>query len=85
MDADQQGVFDRLSAAKDLMAVIPTPANLIALNSAITGMVTLIDEFEATGYKGAVRTLSAAMVPAVLLRTSNSRVFCFQWRRTEGG
>ncbi|MFM9928083.1 CdiA family toxin C-terminal domain-containing protein [Variovorax sp. H27-G14] len=74
VDASQQVVFDNLTAAKDRVVVNPTPANLAALDDAIAGMASLFGGFEATGDKGAGRTLSAALVPAVLLRGQSCAV-----------
>ncbi len=74
VDASQQVVFDNLTAAKDRVAVNPTPANLAALDDAIAGMASLFGALEAAGDKGAGRTLSAALVPAVLLRGQSCAV-----------
>nr|WP_242631023.1 hemagglutinin repeat-containing protein [Variovorax paradoxus] len=71
VDYNQQAVYDALSAAKERALLKPTAANVIALNNAITDMVSLYGEFQATGDTRGARTISAALVSGVLSRAQS--------------
>lgn len=71
VDYRQQVVYDALSAAKERALLNPTAGNVIALNNAITDMVSLYGEFQAAGDTRGARTISAALVSGVLSRAQS--------------
>ncbi|WP_422085935.1 filamentous hemagglutinin N-terminal domain-containing protein [Variovorax sp.] len=71
VDYKQQVVYDTLSAAKERALLNPTAANVIALNNAITDMVSLYGEFQTAGDTRGARTISAALVSGVLSRAQS--------------
>ena len=71
VDHKQQVVYDALSTAKERALLNPTAANVIALNNAITDMVSLYGEFQAAGDTRGARTISTALVSGVLSRAQS--------------